>query len=275
MRVVRIGALATVVALTLSTGASAGVVARPAASVGVATSTSVPASVLAAKFTNQFGASESLGALKGKTVLVVPLLTLCGDTCPFTSGNLLQVSAKAKAATNSNVVVVGVSVDPYRDTVARIATYSKLFGNGFQLWTPQGPATMPIAPKSGSTMNMSGGSASSVGTGDTNKNLTALEKFFGWTVQVVVQGTPPATDWMAPHEKLTYDINHSDGFWVINAKGVVRFESGTKPAFTGTLAKSLATFMGYKNNIYNSPVYKRGWTSAQAWQAIEWVKAQG
>ena len=95
-----------------------------------------------------------------------------------------------------------------------------------------------------------------VGKGDKNANLTALEKFFGWTVQVVPQSVPAPTDWMAPHDLLSYDINHSDGFWVIDANQTVRFASGDLPAFTGTLSKVLSTFMGYKSNIYNSPVYK-------------------
>ena len=76
---------------------------------------------------------------------------------------------------------------------------------------------------------------------------------------------------MAPHMKLTYDINHSDGFWIINGAQQVRFVSGDMPAFTGTLSKTLATFMGYKSNIYKNPVYKGGWTSSQALQALEWV----
>ena len=65
-----------------------------------------------------------------------------------------------------------------------------------------------------------------------------------------------ATDWMAPHDLLSYDINHSDGFWIIGANQTVRFISGDLPAFTGTLSKVLSTFMGYKSNIYNNPVYK-------------------
>ena len=79
-------------------------------------------------------------------------------------------------------------------------------------------------------------------------------------MQVVPQSVPAPTDWMAPHDLLSYDINHSDGFWIIDANQSVRFASGDLPAFTGTLSKVLSTFMGYKSNIYNSPVYKGGWT---------------
>ena len=73
---------------------------------------------------------------------------------------------------------------------------------------------------------------------------------------MVPQSVPAPNDWMAPHDLLSYDINHSDGFRIIGANQSVRFVSGDLPAFTGTLSKVLSTFMGYKSNIYKSPVYK-------------------
>lgn len=267
----KIAALAlTGLAVAFSIAGLAGVASatsydQPPAKVGVATSTVLPAAVKDAKFVNQDGTPETLGSLKGKTVFLVPLLTLCGDTCPFTSGNLLQLQAKVTAAEASKIEIVAIDVDPYRDTQARIAAYAKIIGANFQIWTETGHTTTPYIT------NKEFASKNPVGKGDKNTNLTALEKFFGWTVQVVPQSVPAPTDWMAPHDLLSYDINHSDGFWVIDASQTVRFASGDLPAFTGTLSKVLSTFMGYKSNIYNSPVYKGGWTPAEAIQAIQWV----
>lgn len=246
--------------------ASASAPAQPPASVGVATQTALTPAVASAKFTNQHGTPETLGALRGKTIFLVPLLTLCGDTCPFTSGNLLQLQTRLDARKASNVEVIAIDVDPYRDSLKRIAAYARLFSANFQIWTEQGKTTAPRLTKAELA------SSNPVGTGDINPNLLVVEKFLGWSVQVVPQGTPTSRDWMAPYEKLTYDIQHSDGFWIISPQQQVRFVSGTKPAFTGTLAKTLATFMGYKSNIYKNPVYKRGWTPAQALEAIEWVE---
>jgi cytochrome oxidase Cu insertion factor (SCO1/SenC/PrrC family) len=260
-----VSAMAFVSAVNTGASASTTKVAQPPASVGVATSLAVPKSVLNAKFMNQAGKPETLASLKGKTVFIVPVLTLCSDTCPFTTGNLLQLQARLDASKASNVEIVAIDVDPYRDTVTRLAAYAKLIGANFQLWTKQGATSKPTLTKKELAAK------SPVGTGDINPNLLAVEKFLGWSVQVVPQGTPPATDWMAPHEKLTYDINHSDGFWIVSASEQVRFVSGTKPAFTGTLSKVLSTFMGYKSNIYKSPAWKGGWTPANALQAIDWV----
>jgi protein SCO1/2 len=259
-------ATATILSLAslASTSAYASSPAQPPSSVGVATLTAIPANVATARFVNQRGAPETLGALKGKTVFIVPLLTLCGDTCPFTSGNLAELQGLLTSAKATNVEVVAIDVDPYRDTVKRIAAYAAMFSAPFQIWTSKGTSA-PVFTKAELK------SKNPVGTGDTNPSLLAVEKFFGWSVQVVPQATPPNTDWMAPYQKLTYDISHSDGFWVVNAKQQVRFISGTEPAFTGTLAKTLATFMHYKSNIYKKAVNKSGWTPKQALQAIEWV----
>lgn len=253
----------SVVGVTASASGSS--VRQPPSTVGVSTQTPVPANVLAARFVNQAGTPETLGALKGKTVFVFPFLTLCGDTCPFTTGNALQLQSLLTARHLGNVVVVGVDVDPFRDTVARIRAYAALVGANFQLWTEPGPTTTPLLTMKDYREK------NPVGQGDTNASLTAVEKFLGWSVSVVPQSTPPSTDWMAPHDQLSYDINHSDGFWIINAHQQVSFVSGDLPAFTGTLSKVLATFMGYKSNIYKQPVYKRGWTPGEALQAIEWV----
>ncbi len=251
--------------LGLADVASASAPAQPPASVGTATSTALTPTVANARFVDQNGTPETLGSLKGKTVFVVPYLTLCGDTCPFTTGNLLQLQAKLLQAKASDVEVIGIDVDPYRDTQSRIAAYAKLIGANFQLWTEEGPTSTPtLTPKEIASKNP-------VGKGDINANLLTIEKFLGWTVQVVPQAVPPSNDWMAPHDQLSYDINHSDGFWVINADQKVSFASGDLPAFTGTLSKVLATFMGYKSNIYKTAIYKSGWTPSEALTAIEWV----
>lgn len=258
-------ALAAVVTMATASPSSAAAPAQPPRSVGVATDVPLSAAVAAAKFVNQHGKSETLGALRGKTVFVVPLLTLCGDTCPFTSGNLLQLQTTLDRDKAANVEVVAIDVDPYRDTPARIAAYANLFDANFQIWTERGPTSTPGLTKAELAAK------NPVGSGDVNANLLSIERFFSWTVQVVPQGSPPPSDWMASHEKLTYDIQHSDGFWIINPRQQVRFVSGTKPAFTGRLSKVLATFMGYKSNIYKDPVYRSGWTPAEALRAIEWV----
>jgi protein SCO1/2 len=271
MRQVKVAAclLSAMLLISLAGIAGASTVRQPPARVGVSTDTALTAAVKNAKFVDQDGRPETLGSLKGDTVFVVPFLTLCGDTCPFTTGNLLQLQNALNAAKSDNVKLVAIDVDPYRDTTSRIAAYAKLIGANFELWTEAGHTSTPyLTLKELEAKNP-------IGKGDRNSNLTAVEKFLGWTVQVVPQEVPPPNDWLAPHDQLTYDINHSDGFWIINKQQDVRFVSGDLPAFTGTLSQVLSTFMGYKSNIYNDPVYKGGWTPAEGLNAIQWVESEG
>ena len=255
----------TLFSLALLTSAHATGIAQPSNAVGTPTTVSVPKNVLAAKFIDQNGAPHTLSELKGKSAILVPFLTLCGDTCPFTTANMLQIQQKLNNDHQSNIKVIGIDVDPYRDNAARLMAYSMLINANFQMWTAAGSTTTPTLTKAELTMK------NPVGTGDINPNLLALEKFLGYSVDVIPQGTPPATDWMAPYSKLTYDIDHSDGFAIFDPHQQLRFISGTLPAFTGTLSKTLATFMGSASNVYKKPVYKGGWTPEQALQALSWV----
>src|SRR5579863_997631 len=63
----------------------------PAANLGVVQNRPIPASIAGIAFTDQRGRSVELTSFRGKTVLVVPFLTLCTDICPLDTGNLLRV----------------------------------------------------------------------------------------------------------------------------------------------------------------------------------------
>ncbi len=161
---------------------------QPPSSVGVATDIALPSAVANARFVDQRGTPETLGALKGMTVFLVPYLTLCGATCPFTTGNLLQLQALLTKDQARNVQGIGIDIDPYRDTRARIAAYSRRIDANFQRWTESGPTSTPrITPSELASWNP-------VGHGELNANLLDVEKFRSWTAQIVPQSSPPETD---------------------------------------------------------------------------------
>jgi cytochrome oxidase Cu insertion factor (SCO1/SenC/PrrC family) len=237
----------------------------PQSSVGKAVDKPLTAAVLNAQFIDQNGVHHTLVSLKGKTVFIAPYLTLCGDTCPFTTANMLIVQQKLNDAHAKNIEVIGIDVDPYRDNQARVSQYGKLIGANFQLWTEVGSTTKPGFTKAQLKAKFP------VGYGDVNSNLQPFRNFFGWGVQVIPQSNPPATDWMAPHTALTYDINHDDGFYVIDSNGHEKFFSDGLPTFTGKISQTLASFMGSTTNVYSKAVYKNGWTPQGAMQAIDYV----
>ena len=136
---------------TSASACSGGLPGPPPASAGTVTNRAIPSVVSHLPVVNQDGTHLDLASFRGKTVMVVPFLTLCTDICPLDTGNLLQVEKALRVAGESGKVqIVELSVDPGRDTPARLAAYQRLTGATWQLVTES-----PLV-------------------------LTQFERFFGW-----------------------------------------------------------------------------------------------
>ena len=82
------------------------------------------------------GRVTSLHAFRGTVVVLAPTLTFCHEVCPITSGALEQIRYDAqRAGVADRVTVLEVSVDPWRDTPARLRAYRRETGVGFRLLT--------------------------------------------------------------------------------------------------------------------------------------------
>jgi protein SCO1/2 len=236
----RWGVLVGVLAVALSACGTADP-GPPAPGSGVVQTRGLPASIADLVFTDQRGRAVDLASLRGRTVLVVPFLTLCTDICPLDTGNLLQVKHSLVAdGVASRVQLVELSVDPARDTPARLAAYARLTGSSWELLT------------------------------ETPAQALEVERFFGWDVQRVAEDTPPSVDWWtgAP---LTYDVNHSDGFVVIDTHGTERFATGAAPDFHGTLNPTLHRFLNAQGRDHLVHPLIPGWNPATALNALGWV----
>ena len=235
--------LVCAVAFGAMPASAAKVPAPPANTVGVSTSIALPAGIAKAPFTTAAGKSVSLNSLSGVTILI-PMLTLCPEVCPFTTGNILQLHARLQAKQATGVQIVALSVDPQRDTKARLAAYAKLLG---------------VSPSSKQLQFWRGGSAS------TNKVM----KFFGMRADRLAVQSPAPKDWWTG-KPITYDVDHSDGFFVLDANHKVKFISGLAPRFVGTLSKALKGYLseeGLDTLAHPGP----GWTPSQALQAMAYV----
>ena len=115
---------------------------------------------------NQQGQAVSLAGLRGKVVVLAPFLSLCQDECPLVTGAFIALQRDLRAAGLAHrVVFVEATVDPGRDTVARLAAYQKEFGADWDLWT------------------------------GTPASIAAFWKPFGVAYQIVPEEQPPKTDW--------------------------------------------------------------------------------
>ena len=86
--------------------------------------------LLSLPLTEEHGKTLTLGSLSGKTIVLVPFLTTCQETCPMTSVNMRDIAAAVKpSGQSSSVVELEITVDPGRDAAARLAAYQKLYGS--------------------------------------------------------------------------------------------------------------------------------------------------
>ncbi len=167
--------------------------------VGITENLAVPTSVLAIPLVNQHGQTTSLGAFRGKIVVLTSFLTSCQETCPLTTGAFLDMQRDlAAAGLAGKVTFIEASVDPGRDVPSRLAAYARVTGSTWPLLT------------------------------GTPSNLAALWHYFGIYYKKVAEGSPPGIDWQTG-KPYTYDVNHSDGFIVFDQKLHERFVTHETP----------------------------------------------
>jgi protein SCO1/2 len=214
--------------------------AAPPSSVG----TVIPAGhpVPATPLVDQTGRAVSLPSFRGKYVVLAQFLTLCQDECPLTTGTFqtLQQSAQ-RAGLGGQVVFAEATIDPGRDTPARLLAYQQEFGANWTLLT------------------------------GTPANIAALWKHFGVGYWKVPESNPPTIDWWT-HQPLTYDIDHTNGFILIDPAGNERFISTALPYLHGQLTPKLRTLLDPLGvDHLNHGLPGNSYTIPQALDTLSWL----
>lgn len=83
-------------------------------------------------------------ALKGQWTLLFTGYTFCPDICPTTMSDLKQILPALNAATDTPVKVWMISVDPKRDSMARLQQYTDYFGEDFVGIRAEHPQLFPF-----------------------------------------------------------------------------------------------------------------------------------
>jgi len=190
---------------------------------------------------DQRGRTVSLAGLRGKVVVLAPFLSLCQDECPLVTGAFLALERDLRAAGLADrVVFVEATVDPGRDTVARLAAYQREFGADWELWT---------------------GSPAAV---------AAFWHPFGVASQKVPEDTPPKIDWWTG-QPLTYDVVHTDGYILIGPNGRERFVDASAPDMAGRLGHTLTSLLddGGLHDLRHPE--GPAWTVDDALASISWL----
>ena len=155
------------------------------------------------------GRPTPLASFRGRYLVLAPSMTLCHEVCPMTTAALGQLQAAVRReGLARDVAVAEVSVDPWRDTPARLRAYRRLTGTGIDLLT---------------------------GIPD---QLRRLWRFLGVYYKRVPQGHPPDVDWLTGRPE-RFDVQHSDGLFIVDPAGRWRMGTVRMPSVGGRIAAPL------------------------------------
>jgi protein SCO1 len=244
----RLAGVLAVSALAVTACASGpGAPGPPSAYLGTVVDTPVPALVANLPLTTDTGQVTSLAAWHGQVVVLTDFLTLCQETCPLTTGNLLMMDhAVTAAGLGRRVHFVELTVDPSRDTPSRLRAYRKVIG----------------APANWSLLT---GSPAVIGQ---------IWRYFGVRYQRVAEGRPPGTDWLTGRT-LSYDIDHEDALVYLDARGRERFVVvGNPNARAAPIAPALRRFLNAQGRVDLRHPDASTWTAAEALSPIAWLTGE-
>jgi cytochrome oxidase Cu insertion factor (SCO1/SenC/PrrC family) len=224
---------------TGTTGASSAP-GPPSPSIGDVLNQPVPTAIARLPLESQEGRPVTLEQFRGRAVLLVPFLTSCQEECPITTGALLVIQrALVQDHLSGKVAVVEVTVDPERDTPDRMKAFAGLTGSTWPLLT--------------------GSSAS----------LASLWHHFGIYYQKVPEGSPPGIDWET-QRPYTYDVDHSDGFVLLDSHLHERFIAGGMTRI-GRIPAKLQKLLDSEGEADLKNPGGGTWTTNDALNAIGWV----
>lgn len=220
--------------------------AAPGASVGQQADAALPATVTAPVLVTSSGRRFDLASLAGKVIVVSDVMTLCQETCPLDTANVVQAAhAVERAGLGSKVEFLSITIDPQRDTPQRLAAYRTLYDPAPANWI--------------------------VATG-TDEQIASLWKALGVYIERVPDQPPAPRDWLTG-KPLTYDLTHSDEVFFIDQHGHERFvlEGAPHVAPGAPLPEKLKKFLDDTGDKDLTQPDAQAWTLPQELQVVSWL----
>jgi cytochrome oxidase Cu insertion factor (SCO1/SenC/PrrC family) len=140
---------------------------------------------------------------------------------------------------NNKVAIVETTVDPWRDTPQRLTAYASLTGGNWPLLTGS--------------------------PGD----IARLWQYFGIYYQTVPEPSPPGIDWET-NRPYSYDVNHSNGFILLDQRLQERFFAGGM-AKVNSLRPRLQHLLDSQGQQNLDLPESGSWTIGDGLDAIGWV----
>ena len=202
----------------------------------------MPAAVANTKLIDTNGKSFSLASLKGRYVVLTDFFTSCDDICPLISINMRDIGdAIKKAGLAKSTTVLEITIDPQRDTVARLKAYQSLFGDAS--WT--------------------------IATGQ----ASTLKNFWGWFgvyTQKQKKLIKSSLDWQTG-KPITYDVIHDDVVVLIGPNGHWRWLELGNPQVSNptTLPKTLKNYLSAQGRLNLVKQAQPTWTTEAVFGAFQ------
>jgi cytochrome oxidase Cu insertion factor (SCO1/SenC/PrrC family) len=225
----------TLGALVLAAAAAAAaiVATRHGAAAAKITGTRVDRPVPAVPLLDPRGRHVTLEDFRGKVVVLSPVLTLCHEICPLTTAALLTMERTVRRADlGRRVVFAEVSVDPWRDSPARLRAYRRLTGIDLTLLTGSKP------------------------------DLRRFWRFLGVAFFRTPERKPVDIDWWT-HRPQRFDVAHSDGLFFLDRRGRLRIVLLGMPNDHGSVAARLRRMLN-DQGVENLKHPQVAWTVPQA-----------
>lgn len=224
--------------------------AEPSVSIGQPLDHPLPAKALTLPLVDSTDTPRPLESFAGKILVISDSMTLCQETCPLDTTTVVQAArAVDKAGLAKKVEFVTITVDPGRDTPRRLAAYRKLFAP---------------APKNWLTL-----------TGTPTAINTLWDTLGVYRKKVSGDDDPAPKDWLTG-KALTYDIDHSDEVFFVDATSTEKFLLEGPPHVNSASAvpKTLYDFMDADGHRNLTDPSASAWTLPQALQVLSWLTGE-
>ncbi len=226
--------LLAVTALSVWPGAGSGDSSSASLAVGTALE---PRPTPPLELIDEHGARIALSAFHGKWVVLAPSMTLCHEVCPITTAAFTSLTTSLRqAGLAGRVAVLEVTVDPWRDTPARLRAYRRLVGVNFTLLT------------------------------GTQAEIRRFWKFFGVSYEREPEGNPPNIDWFT-HRPETFDVSHTDGLFILDPEGHERMADEGIASVGGHLSVALSRLLDAEGRE-NLAHPQLAWSPAQLFEDL-------
>ena len=182
---------------------------------------------------DEHGRNVSLGDYRGRYLILSPSMTLCHEVCPMTTAVLEQIqSTIERDRLVGQVAVAQATVDPWRDSPARVRAYRRMTGLHFDTLT------------------------------GTPAQIARMWRFFGVYYKRVPQDNPPDVDWLT-HRPERFDVEHTDALLIVDPRGHWRVASVGMPATTAKLPATLSRLLNDQGR-HNLRHPDQPWTAREA-----------